>query len=48
MIDFILAWVSGPWAFLLLVVLLAALGLTTAFLVAVHDTISWLVRRVQS
>lgn len=45
MAEFILAWVSGPWAPLLVVALFVALGLLTALGVAVHDTIEWLAGR---
>lgn len=48
MIEFFFAWVSGPWAPLLIVALFAAISLAVAFAVAVHDTVIWLISRVRA
>lgn len=48
MIEFFLAWISGPWAALAIVALFAAVGLATALVVAVHDAAIWFISRVRS
>ena len=46
--EFILAWISGPWAPLAIVALFVSIGLAVAFAVAVHDTVIWFISRVRS
>lgn len=47
-VDFFLAWISGPWAPLAIVALFVAAGLAVALLVAVHDAVIWFISRVRA
>lgn len=48
MTEFILNWISGPWAGLLIVALFASLGLLTAAYVAACNAVIWFISKVRS
>lgn len=48
MTEFILNWISGPWAGLLIVALFASLGLLTALYVAACNAVIWFISKVRS
>lgn len=48
MTEFLLNWISGPWAGLLIVALFASLGLLTAAYVAACNAVIWFISKVRS